>query len=109
MIAETTGDGRTALSMLEDVIYASDEIDDKSVVETETVSYCIKNKGFTHDKKGDIYYNLLSGLQKSIRGSDVDAALYYLARLLEGGDIISYAVFCLKRKNIDIELAILIV
>src|SRR5690606_31893431 len=42
---------------------------------------------FTHDKKGDIYYSLLSGLQKSIRGCDTDAALYYLARLLEGGDL----------------------
>ncbi len=105
MIAETTGDGRTALSILEDVIYASDEIDDKIVVETETVSYCIKNKGFTHDKKGDIYYNLLSGLQKSIRGSDVDAALYYLARLLEGGDLEAIARRLLVIAYEDIGLA----
>lgn len=39
------------------------------------------------NNKGDIYYDLLSGFQKSIRGSDADAALYYLARLLEGGDL----------------------
>ena len=87
LIAETTGDGRTALTLLEDIVYASDETDEGIIVNLETVQYCIKNKGFTHDKKGDIYYNLLSGLQKSIRGSDTDAALYYLARLLEGGDL----------------------
>ncbi|PKR79086.1 recombinase RarA [Halalkalibacillus sediminis] len=87
-IAETTGDGRTALSLLEDIVYASEQIDGEGYVVTEeTVLDCIKNKGFTHDKKGDIYYNLLSSFQKSIRGSDTDAALYYLARLLEGGDL----------------------
>ncbi|TFB24899.1 replication-associated recombination protein A [Filobacillus milosensis] len=87
IIAETTGDGRTALSLLEDIVYASDETEDGIHVTTNTVEYCIKNKGFTHDKKGDIYYNLLSSFQKSIRGSDADAALYYLARLIEGGDL----------------------
>ena len=40
-----------------------------------------------HDKDGDGYYDLLSAFQKSIRGSDVDASIYYLARLLEGGDL----------------------
>ncbi|RPF55533.1 replication-associated recombination protein A [Aquisalibacillus elongatus] len=86
-IAETTGDGRTALSLMEDIVFASDETDDGIKVTEETVRDCIKNKGFSHDKKGDIYYNLLSGFQKSIRGSDADASLYYLARLLEGGDL----------------------
>ncbi|GEL77490.1 replication-associated recombination protein A [Tenuibacillus multivorans] len=87
LISDTTGDGRTALSLLEDIVYASDETEDGIQVTKETVQYCIRNKGFSHDNKGDIYYNLLSGLQKSIRGSDADAALYYLARLLEGGDL----------------------
>ena len=41
------------------------------------------------DRDGDVHYDLLSGLQKSIRGSDPDAAVFYLARLLEGGDLIS--------------------
>jgi len=48
---------------------------------------CVEKKGFTHDKKGATYYSRLSAFQKSIRGSDVDAALHYLARLLEGGDL----------------------
>ncbi|MFC0014925.1 MULTISPECIES: replication-associated recombination protein A [Allobacillus] len=87
-IAETTGDGRTALTILEEVVFASDMTDEGVYqVELETVESSIQNKGFVHDNKGDIYYDLLSGFQKSIRGSDVDAALYYLARLLEGGDL----------------------
>ncbi|MET3682508.1 putative ATPase [Alkalibacillus flavidus] len=87
-IASQTGDARTALTLLEDIVFASDQ-DDKGVyhVQDDTVQYCIQNKGFSHDKKGDIYYNLLSSFQKSIRGSDVNAALHYLARLLEGGDL----------------------
>lgn len=89
-IAETTSDGRTALNLLEDIVMASDRDDDGRVlVELATVEQCIENKGFTHDKKGDIYYSLLSSFQKSIRGSDVDAALHYLARLLEGGDLVA--------------------
>ena len=41
----------------------------------------------THDKDGDAHYDVISALQKSIRGSDVDAALHYLARLIEAGDL----------------------
>jgi len=89
-IADTTSDGRTALNLLEDIVMASDRDEDgKVLVKLETVEQCIENKGFTHDKKGDIYYSLLSSFQKSIRGSDVDAALHYLARLLEGGDLVA--------------------
>lgn len=87
-IANVTGDARTALNILEDAVWASMKNEENEIfIELETVKECIKNKGMTHDKKGDIYYNLLSGLQKSIRGSDVQASLYYLARLLEGGDL----------------------
>ncbi|MGX1900025.1 replication-associated recombination protein A [Thermolongibacillus altinsuensis] len=85
--ASTNGDARSALTILEEVVYASESIDGVIVVQMDTVEQCIENKGFTHDKGGDIYYSLLSSLQKSIRGSDVDASLHYLARLLEGGDL----------------------
>jgi len=47
----------------------------------------VAQSGF--DRDGDVHYDLLSGLQKSIRGSDPDAAVFYLARLLQGGDLIS--------------------
>ncbi|WP_019242712.1 MULTISPECIES: replication-associated recombination protein A [Bacillus] len=90
MIAQTTSDGRTALNLIEDIVMASDRGQDgKVVVHKETVVESIENKGFSHDKKGDIYYSLLSSFQKSIRGSDVDAALHYLARLIEGGDLVA--------------------
>jgi putative ATPase len=83
----TNGDARSALNVLEDVVYASSEIDGVVCVDEQTVLECVENKGFSHDKGGDLYYSLLSAFQKSIRGSDVDAALHYLARLLEGGDL----------------------
>ncbi|WP_245629852.1 replication-associated recombination protein A [Domibacillus robiginosus] len=106
LIAQTTGDGRSALNLLEDIVWASEK-DEKNntIVTEETVKQCIGNKGFSHDKKGDIYYNLLSSLQKSIRGSDVDAALHYLARLLEGGDLISICRRILVTAYEDIGLA----
>lgn len=48
-------------------------------------------KSFSHDKGGDAHYDVLSAFQKSIRGSDVDASLHYLARLIEAGDLESIA------------------
>jgi putative ATPase len=83
----TNGDARSALNVLEGVVYASNETDGIVCVDEQTVLECVENKGFSHDKGGDLYYSLLSAFQKSIRGSDVDAALHYLARLLEGGDL----------------------
>lgn len=84
----TNGDARSALNILEDAVNASRDFDDSTIrVEIELVKELVKNKGFSHDKGGDIYYSLLSSLQKSIRGSDVSASIHYLARLIEGGDI----------------------
>lgn len=105
LIADVTGDARTALNIMEDVIYASKIIDNEIAIDDETIKECIKNKGMMHDKKGDIYYNLLSSFQKSIRGSDVQAGLYYLARLLEGGDLISICRRLLVIAYEDIGLA----
>lgn len=87
--SSTGGDARSALNVLEEVVQASKQRDsDTVVVDLELVKECVQNKGFTHDK-GDTFYSLLSCLQKSIRGSDVSAALHYLARLIEGGDLLS--------------------
>ena len=60
--------------------------DDKHITEEKLVSICNKPNIF-HDKNGDGYYDMLSALQKSIRGSDVQASLFYLAKILEGGDM----------------------
>jgi putative ATPase len=104
MIAYATGDGRIALTLLEEVVWASERKEGAVIVIKETVKEFLCNKGFTHDK-GDHYYNLLSCFQKSIRGSDVDAALYYLARLYEGGDITAISRRLLVIAYEDIGLA----
>ncbi len=61
----------------------------QQVVTEQMVTQIIRNSAGSYDKNGDIHYRLLSGLQKAIRGSDENAALHYLARLIEAGDIIS--------------------
>ena len=78
------GDVRMAISLLENAYYlAGDEITD-AVIER-----LAPQLSYRFDKAGDVHYDLLSCLQKSIRGSDPDAAIFYLAKLLEGGDLIS--------------------
>src|SRR5699024_2516834 len=94
------------LNVLEDSMWASEQNDqEKVVVEKCVVNESIENKGLNHDKKGDIYYNLLSGFEKSIRGSDVQAALYFLGRVVERGDIISICRRLLVIAYEDIGLA----
>ncbi|RFU71619.1 replication-associated recombination protein A [Peribacillus saganii] len=83
----SNGDARKSLTLLESIIYSSSREGNIYVVEDETIDDMIGNVGVYGDKKGSNFYNLLSSLQKSIRGSDVDAALYYLAHLLETGDL----------------------
>ncbi len=87
LIADASaGDVRRALTMLEVAISASDD----SCLEAETVRQLIPSASQGNfDRDGDVHYDLLSCLQKSIRGSDPDAAVFYLARLLQGGDLIS--------------------
>src|SRR5699024_8560760 len=60
-------------------------------INLETAEECMQKKSFSHDKDGDAHYDVLSAFQKSIRGSDVDAALHYLGRLIEAGDLDSIA------------------
>ena len=76
-------DLRYAYNLLEIAYYASS---DKHITVDSLIKICNKPNIF-HDKDQDGYYDLLSAFQKSIRGSDVNAALYYLARLIEGGEL----------------------
>lgn len=83
------GDVRRALTMLE-VAEGAADIDEDGTRHIRSVKEFIPSvaqSGF--DRDGDVHYDLLSGLQKSIRGSDPDAAVFYLVRLLQGGDLIS--------------------
>lgn len=77
------GDLRFALNLLEVSYY----FNDKHEVDIEIVKSVCNKPNFFHDKNEDGHYDVLSGLQKSIRGSDVDAALHYLARLLLAEDL----------------------
>lgn len=90
MIAEgVNGDARKALNVLESAVIASDEIDGETILEDWLIENLLGRIGLFGDNKGSHFYNLLSALQKSVRGSDVNAAIYYLAHLLETGDIIA--------------------
>lgn len=105
-IAEgVNGDARKALTVLESVVNASDEEDGKTIVEDWLVDNLIGRVGLFGDKKGSHFYNLLSALQKSVRGSDVNAAIFYLANLLETGDLVAVCRRMLVMAYEDVGLA----
>ena len=80
------GDARSALSTLEMVVLNGDLKDDTVVVTKEILEQCISKKSLLYDKNGEEHYNLISALHKSMRNSDSDAAVYWLARMLEAGE-----------------------
>ncbi|MCD8131793.1 MAG: replication-associated recombination protein A [Lachnospiraceae bacterium] len=81
------GDARTALSTLEMVVLNGQiTADGRTLVTKETVEQCTSRKSLLYDKKGEEHYNLISALHKSMRNSDPDAAVYWLARMLEAGE-----------------------
>lgn len=80
------GDARSALSTLEMVVLNGDMNGEEITVTPETVAQCTSKKSLMYDKKGDQHYDLISALHKSMRNSDPDAAVYWLARMLEGGE-----------------------
>ena len=80
------GDARSALSTLEMVILNGDMRGDTVVVTKEILEQCISKKSLLYDKNGEEHYNLISALHKSMRNSDPDAAVYWLARMLEAGE-----------------------
>ena len=81
------GDARTALSTLEMVVLNGEVGADGSVtVAEQTFEQCTSKKSLLYDKKGEEHYNLISALHKSMRNSDPDAAVYWLARMLEAGE-----------------------
>lgn len=94
------GDVRKALTALENTYYASG-----SALDRETALQLTQRSGMRFDKDGNEHYDLLSAFQKSIRGSDENAAIFYLARLLEGGDLLSPCRRLLVIASEDIGLA----
>lgn len=91
MIANfANGDARMALSTLEMAVLNGDLVQENgqevTVVTPETLEQCTSKKSLLYDKKGEEHYNLISALHKSMRNSDPDAAVYWLARMLEAGE-----------------------
>ena len=80
------GDARAALSTLEMVVLNSDETEGRIAVTADCVEQCTSRKSLLYDKGGEEHYNIISALHKSMRNSDPDAAVYWLARMLEGGE-----------------------
>ena len=80
------GDARAALSTLEMVVLNSEEAGGTITVTADCVEQCTSRKSLLYDKGGEEHYNIISALHKSMRNSDPDAAVYWLARMLEGGE-----------------------
>ena len=80
------GDARSALSTLEMAVLNGEFDGEKTVVTAETLEQCISRKSLLYDKNGEQHYNIISALHKSMRNSDPDASVYWLARMLEAGE-----------------------
>lgn len=83
----SNGDARAALSLLEMAAMNSEENSEgKIIITQEILEQCTSRKSLLYDKNGEEHYNLISALHKSMRNSDPDAAVYWLARMLEAGE-----------------------
>ncbi len=80
------GDGRTALNMLEMIVLNSPKENNQINITKQIVKQCLNKNSLLYDKNGEEHYNLISALHKSMRNSDPQAAIYWLARMLEGGE-----------------------
>ena len=81
------GDVRKALNTVENCYLATPITDGRKIITLETASELVQKSSMRYDRDGDEHYDIVSAYQKSMRGSDPDAALHYLARLLEAGDL----------------------
>ena len=81
------GDARSALSALDMIVTNANVLDDGSIkVTKEIIEECLTKKTLLYDKNGEEHYNIISALHKSMRNSDPDAAIYWLARMIEAGE-----------------------
>lgn len=86
----TNGDLRSSLNALELAVKSKPKNDHGKIAVTQAiVEECLQRKALNSDKNGDAHYDVISAFQKSIRGSDTDAALHYAGRLIESGDLVS--------------------
>lgn len=81
------GDVRKALNSVENCYFATPTVDGEKSITIETAEELTQKSAMRYDKDGEEHYDIVSAFQKSMRGSDTNAALHYLARLLEAGDL----------------------
>lgn len=83
----SNGDARTALNVLELAVgIGKKEIDGKIILDKESIKEAYQKTSLLYDRAGEQHYNIISALHKSMRGGDADAALYWMTRMLEGGE-----------------------
>ncbi len=104
MATAAAGDVRRALNMLELCLVTAEE-NEKIVIEDEIAEQILASNAVRYDREGDEHYDIISAYQKSMRGSDPDAAVYYLGRLLAAGDLPSACRRLLVCANEDVGLA----
>ena len=85
LFRQSGGDGRKLLNILE-LVVDSQAGKKKAVIDNKTVTECLNENVAIYDKGGEMHYDIISAFIKSIRGSDPNAAIYYLARMLDGGE-----------------------
>jgi len=103
----TNGDLRSAFNSLDlAVLSTSENAEGIRHITLEIMENSLQRSYITMDKDGDGHYDVLSALQKSIRGSDVDASLHYAARLIEAGDLLGFPEARILIANIVIDLAL---
>ena len=100
------GDARNALGTLETAVNNAGSVDGRPAITDEVLAECISRKALLYDKTGEEHYNIISALHKSMRNSDPDAAVYWLARMLEAGeDPLYVARRCIRFASEDVGLA----
>lgn len=104
MASAAAGDVRRSLNMIELCILTAD-VGDSIVIDDDTVEEILSSNAVRYDREGDEHYDTISAYQKSMRGSDPDAAVYYLGRLLAAGDLPSACRRLLVCANEDVGLA----
>ena len=98
----SNGDMRKALNNLDFLVHA---LDDEKLITTEMVEQLVIKANISYDRSEDHHYDNLSALMKSLRGSDPDAAVFYLAKMLEAGDLVAAARRLLCSASEDVGLA----
>ena len=102
----SNGDARNALGTLETAVGNAKTAGDAVIIDDDVLAECISRKALMYDKNGEEHYNIISALHKSMRNSDPDAAVYWLARMLEAGeDPLYVARRCIRFASEDVGLA----